>query len=214
MTASAPPLEKLAHRRERFALVCAAVWLFGTFASRYVNLWVGVGGAALLLAGLTLLRERELLRSLFAPTPARILLGAVGGLAQIAVTYTLYPVLSGVWPWLAHATRELYVILGATNTLGPLVIIPLVIVSEEVVWRGVVQETFSARCAPFVCAMVTAFIYGFCHFPTHPLLPVLALLCGLYWGAWRALTGSLLTPLIAHLLWDLCVFILAPLVRV
>lgn len=214
MTASAPSLEKPTARRERFALVCAAVWLLGTFASRFVNLWVGVGSAALLLATLTLLRERALLRSLFTPTPARIALGAVGGLLQIAVTYTLYPVLSGQWPWLAQTTRELYTILGATNTVGPLVIIPLVILSEELIWRGVVQETFALRLSPFACAGVTAFIYGMCHFPTHPLLPVLALLCGLYWGAWRAATGSLVTPLIAHLLWDLCVFILAPLVRV
>lgn len=214
MTALEASLEKSPDGRTRFALVCAAVWLLGTFAARFVNLWIGVGSAALFLAALVLVRERSLIRSLFTPTPARVALGVLGGLLQVAVTYSLYPVLSGQWPWLARITHELYLTLGATNTLGPLIAIPLVILCEELVWRGVVQETFAARLTPLAAAAVTAFVYGFCHFPTHPMLPVLALLCGLYWGAWRAASGSLLTPLIAHLLWDLCVFILAPLVRV
>jgi hypothetical protein len=45
-----------------------------------------------------------------------------------------------------------------------------------------------------------------------PLLLLVALLCGLHWGALKAGTGSLVPVLVCHLLWDLVVFILLPLV--
>lgn len=211
---TASNLRKPALRRDRFVLVCVGVWLVGALASRFVDIWIGVGGAAITLGMLTLLRERPLLRSLFIPTPGRLAFGLLGGLAQIAVTYSLYPVVAGHWPWLAQATRELYVTLGATTAIGPLVVIPLVILSEELVWRGVVQESLSLRLSLPASVVATALIYGSCHLPAHPLLPALALICGLYWGAWRTVSGSLITPLIAHLMWDLSVFVLAPLVRV
>ncbi len=43
-----------------------------------------------------------------------------------------------------------------------------------------------------------------------PLLVIVALLCGLVWGALRVWTHGLLAPLIAHLTWDLLVFVLFP----
>jgi membrane protease YdiL (CAAX protease family) len=46
-----------------------------------------------------------------------------------------------------------------------------------------------------------------------PLLPVIALACGLFWGLLRATTRSLVPALICHMLWDVIVFTLVPLVR-
>jgi membrane protease YdiL (CAAX protease family) len=43
-----------------------------------------------------------------------------------------------------------------------------------------------------------------------PLLVVVALVCGLIWGALRVWTKGLVAPLLAHLLWNLLVFVLFP----
>jgi hypothetical protein len=43
-----------------------------------------------------------------------------------------------------------------------------------------------------------------------PLLVIVALSCGLVWGALRVRTRGLLAPLVAHLTWDLLVFVLFP----
>jgi membrane protease YdiL (CAAX protease family) len=45
------------------------------------------------------------------------------------------------------------------------------------------------------------------------LLVVVALLCGIVWGALRAASKSLLPPLIAHLVWDVLVLLWLPLDR-
>ncbi len=201
--------------RVQLAVIAAVVWALGALASRWFGVWVGIGGAAALLGLAVLVYERPLLRKLLAPTAGRIALGLLGALVQIAFTYTLYPVFSRFWPDLAKGTHELYVMLGATTALGPLLIIPLVIVSEELVWRGVVQQALCERISGPLALAVGSLVYATCHLgAAHPLLALLALVCGLYWSAWRWATGSILVPLLAHFLWDFCVFILAPLVRV
>ena len=62
-----------------------------------------------------------------------------------------------------------------------------------------------------VAVLLSAFIYVLPQIAFRsPLLVVVALLCGLVWGALRVWTKSLVAPLAAHLLWDLLVFVLFP----
>jgi membrane protease YdiL (CAAX protease family) len=42
------------------------------------------------------------------------------------------------------------------------------------------------------------------------LLVAVALACGLVWGGLRVYTRGIAAPLIAHLVWDLLVFVLFP----
>ena len=44
-----------------------------------------------------------------------------------------------------------------------------------------------------------------------PLLVAVALLCGMAWGTLRAVSGSLVPGLLAHLVWDISVFLWLPL---
>ena len=46
-----------------------------------------------------------------------------------------------------------------------------------------------------------------------PLLVVVALLCGIAWGALRTASKSLIPPLVAHLVWDVLVLLWLPLDR-
>jgi membrane protease YdiL (CAAX protease family) len=61
-----------------------------------------------------------------------------------------------------------------------------------------------------VGALGAGLLYALAHLSLgSPLLVGLALACGLFWSGLRSWSGSLVPPLLAHLVWD-AVIILAP----
>jgi CAAX protease family protein len=67
--------------------------------------------------------------------------------------------------------------------------------------------------APSSCSItLAALAYALAHAPLgSPLLVAVALLCGMAWGTLRAASGSLVPSLLAHLVWDVLVFLWLPL---
>jgi hypothetical protein len=87
-----------------------------------------------------------------------------------------------------------------------LAIAALIVIGEEVLWRGVVQEAIQSRLRPAWAVIVSALVYGLCHAPIgSPLLTIVAVICGLFWSLLRNRTGSLLPSLMAHLIWDMTI---------
>lgn len=74
-------------------------------------------------------------------------------------------------------------------------------ISEEVLFRGVVQVALG-RVLPEPGALLTASVlFGLVHFATKAYV-ILAGLMGLYLGALFLLQGSLVAPILAHALYD------------
>ena len=87
-----------------------------------------------------------------------------------------------------------------------------VILGEELVWRGVVQASLVRRLGAWRGVALAAVAYALAHAPLgSPVLVVVALFCGLAWGALRAQAASLVPTLVAHLLWDVLVLLWLPL---
>jgi membrane protease YdiL (CAAX protease family) len=181
-----PPLSRL----DRLSVVSLVVWSAGAGLTHLVGIWAGVGGAAIGLGIAALFLAGPLLTPLLRPSVRSESAGfaqAVGGL------YTIF-----------HAA-------GARWALGT--VLPLMIVAEELVWRGVVQEALIRRVSPALAVILTSTAYAAAHAPIGaPMLVALALACGLYWSLLRAWTGSLVPGLLSHLVWDFLVFVLRPLV--
>ncbi len=184
------------------------VWLLAMFAARFVDPLPVIAGVALAMAAMLVWRERGMLQPLLRVTPTIAALAILSAAAMIAVTYLAFPLLVRWFPPLAVQTQALYSRFLAQHTLAILIagVVP-VVVAEEVVWRGAFQGGFvryGVLGAALTYALVTA--------PAGSLLlVVVALVCGLYWSALRAISGSLIPPLCAHLAWDLAL-ILFPLV--
>jgi len=211
-TPGALPQQDDGRRRLMLSAVCFLIWSLGILAGRVVGLWPGVGVAALLLGSLIWVHDRSSLLPLLRPSASLIAWGVGAGALQIVVTYVLYPPAARALPFVAPQTGELYATFGQATGLTVAVLLPLVILSEELVWRGTVQSAMQKCCEGRWRVVPAAVVYACAHLPAGPpLLPLLALACGLYWGALRARTGSLIAPLIAHFLWDLSVLIVAPL---
>jgi uncharacterized protein len=196
------------------SVVSLVVWSAGAGLAHVVGVWAGVGGAAIGLGIAALLLARPLLVPLLRPTMIFLAAGVVAAVVMIAVTYGLYPILRSQSSGFAHGVGGLYTIFRAAGprwALGS--VLPLMIVAEELVWRGVVQEALSRRFPPALAVLLASTAYAAAHAPVGPpMLVALALICGLYWSVLRAWTGSLVPGLVCHLVWDYLVFIVHPLV--
>jgi membrane protease YdiL (CAAX protease family) len=196
-----------------FAVVL--VWFLGAALSRRWGIWPGIGGAALLLAGLLLaLKPRTLMQALGRHPLAwawALALGAAAGLLMTLATYALYPLGVRLFPGLAGETASLYGAFG-TPTPARILLLIAVVLAEELIWRGWVQGVLTHRLGPWRGTLLAACVYALAHAPAgSPLLPLVALACGLGWGALRQATASLAASITAHLLWDLAILAVWPL---
>lgn len=197
---------------QRSTLFVVCLWLLGAFACRYLGVWAGVGGAAIIGGGLVLTLHGKAVSPLFRWERRHVLTGIAAGALMTAATYLLYPVLGSAVPGLTGTTGELYGLFNTGWAPLRLALLPLIVLGEELVWRGLVQGVAEQRLGRVAGVALTAFVYGAAHLPAAaPLLAGVAICCGLYWGALRALTGSLVPALIAHLIWDAAVMVAFPL---
>jgi len=70
--------------------------------------------------------------------------------------------------------------------------------SEEAMFRGLVQRSFEMKMKPFYAALITAIFFGANHFNPYGLIPLIVL--GLYFGFAAYMSGSIIIPIILHFL--------------
>ena len=178
-----------------------------------VNVWIGTGTAASLSLLLLWFGARPSVRSVVGPKPlAGLVAGIVVGVAMSFATWGLYPVAVDLLPIVEGEVETLYDLLRQPP--GPVRAFPLlllVVAVEELVWRGLAVDVLSPALGRWRAVVAAAFLYVLPQVAFRsPLLVVVALLCGLVWGALRARTEGLTAPFVAHLVWDILVFIAYP----
>lgn len=199
-------------RTTLLAVGSIAVWALAASGAGPFGVWPWIGGTAVGLGLAALLLDRAASRAALRPSPVLVALGAVAGGVMSAATYLLYPLLTRLVPFLATDTARLYSAFRAP----PLAVVSLalapVVFGEELVWRNVVQSALVRRLGRPGGVTVAAIAYALAHAPLgSPVLMLVALLCGLTWGALRAASGSLVPTLVAHLVWDVLVLLWLPL---
>lgn len=194
------------------ALVCIALWGAAAASSGRIGVWLALGGAATVLGLTAFVLDRHGFRDLLRPNARLGLLGVAAGVAMAAATHLVYPVLARLVPFIARDAAELYDAFRSPSWAVAALVLAPVILGEELVWRGAVQDAFVRRLGPAGGVFLAAGAYALALAPLgSPILVFAALLCGLSWGALRAATGSLVPPLLAHLVWDALVLLWLPL---
>lgn len=178
-----------------------------------VNIWVGTGAAALASLAILAALDRPRLRSKRATSATKSLVLGLGvGVLMGAGTWLLYPFAAEAVPEVSREVQRLYALLREPP--GPLWAFPvlvLVVSAEELIWRGLAIDVFAERFGVRAAVVASAALYVLPQIAFRsPLLMLTALLCGLIWGILRAFTSGLLAPWAAHLVWDLLVFVVAP----
>ena len=206
------PKEKGPRSLQQFAVLCVAVWTLAVLAAQSVGIWTGIGSAAVLLGVPALAFYSKILVPMLRPSRRLLGVGLLGALLLLGATYTLYPALGAV-PGEVHGQAEaLYARFRDTPLLLRCALLPTVVLAEELVWRGIIQEVLTRGFGPLRGMAMAAAAFGAAHLPFgYPLLAAVAFGCGLVWGSMRLGSRSLVPPLICHLAWDVMVFNLAPL---
>jgi len=192
---------------------CVAAFCLAMGLREVLNIWIGTSAAALTSALALWLGARSALRSnLQAPTATNLIVGLAVGVLMSLATWWLYPLSVSVFPPIQTEVETLYALLRQAP--GPVRAFPLlllVVAAEELVWRGVAIDLFSKVLGPWRAMLVSALLYVLPQVALRsPLLIIVALCCGLLWGALRVRTKSLAAPFVAHLFWDILVFVWHP----
>jgi membrane protease YdiL (CAAX protease family) len=150
------------------------------------------------------------LRRRLVPTLPLLLWGLGAGGVTLAATYLLYPPLSALWPPLGDEVRALY----GTFRVAPWQIAPVmvVVVMEEMLWRGALQTALRREVARPVAVALAAALYAAAQLGSgSAVLALAAFGLGLVWGALAAWTRSLVPAMVAHACWTPMVLGLVPL---
>lgn len=152
-------------------------------------------------------------RRWFAPSWAHVALGVGVGLATTGLTYPAFELAAELYPPLEGDVAALYWRARPPSTLGALGSLCLIVLAEEGLWRGALFEGLCRRMSPPAAGALSVLSYAVAQAGTGSWLVFgLALACGALWLWLRAATGSLLPPLLAHLIWTPTVLLFWPVV--
>jgi hypothetical protein len=197
------------------ATLCFAAALL---AKGELNVWAVTAGAAVLSLAAAFAADRRRLAALLVPRRRDAVLGLAAGAALVLATHLLYGLAARLLPDLQAVVRQLYAELEAPP--GPLAALPItavVVLAEEVVWRGLLVDELLARLgtAPqrrTALLAAATLLYAVPHLVAGiPVLLLAALALGAVWTTLRLATGGLGAPLLSHLVWSAAVFALWPL---
>jgi membrane protease YdiL (CAAX protease family) len=194
-----------------FLALLALVWflLIQRFGSGDVYAVIGPYACAvsILLIGL---RPRAVADGL-KPRWRAIGIGLAVGVAMTVLTYPAFRLAAAAFPSLEGHVQSLYS--GARSTTLPraLAWVVSVIVAEELLFRGALPDTLSRYVPERSAYAISLVVYMLAQLGTGSLIVTsMAAVCGAIWTLERRLSGSLLAPLISHLLWTPCVILLYP----
>jgi NADH dehydrogenase len=208
---SAPRGAREVRTAPALALVAlAAAALTGVFAGLR-DVWLGMTAAMGALGAAALLFRP--VRSRLRASPLRVLAGLAAGGALYGLTRLALVALGAVWPgWTAQAGA----LFAWREGHGPAFLLPtlaMIVLAEELLWRGVVARWAVERLGRPGGLAVAALVYALAHLATmNPVLLLAAVVLGLVWGWLSVAVDDLVVPTACHLAWDLLLLFGPPIV--
>jgi membrane protease YdiL (CAAX protease family) len=146
-----------------------------------------------------------------AVTPRAVFVGVATGVAMTLATYPMFRFAAELVPGLDVTVESLYAAARARDLSHALAWTALIIVAEEVLWRGLVLDVLDERVPRSLASALSIASYALAQLGSGSLIVLLlALVCGTIWTVQRRVTGSIVAPLITHLIWSPAVILLWP----
>lgn len=174
------------------------------------NVWYRMGVGAVLLATFALTCVPVGWRELWRPKPRDLARGvAAAALLYLAGALVVPALVTS--PALAAQMAAVY---GWRHAVPGVLVVPLlllIVVGEEIVWRGAITLPLAARFGPWAGVVAGAVVFAAAHLPLGmPVLLLAALGAGAFWSALAIRTRGLVPALVSHVLWDLTVLFWLP----
>ena len=198
--------------RATITLGVATVAFAAALALRqYVDPWRSTALAAVSGIALSAWTLGPRLRGLFTITARGVAAAVALGALLVAATHLGFRVLGYACPALAVTVRSLYISidLGASR-LALAALTTLIVIGEELIWRGVAIDAARMRSKLAVGAISVA-LYVLPQLPGHvPVLIVAATGLGAIFAAQRLVTGRITDAILTHAIWSVAVFVVLP----
>jgi uncharacterized protein YbjT (DUF2867 family)/membrane protease YdiL (CAAX protease family) len=174
------------------------------------NVWYRMGVGAVLLSTFALTCVPVGWAELWRPRPRDLVRGAWAA-AGLYVAGALVVRALVASPGLAAQMADVY---GWRHAVPDALIVPLlllIVLGEEIVWRGAITLPLAARFGRWAGVLLGAVAFAVAHLPLGlPVLLVAALGAGAFWSALAIKTRSLVPAVVSHVLWDLTVLFWLP----
>jgi membrane protease YdiL (CAAX protease family) len=203
--------------------LAAAAWLAGFALLPPLASWTSFAIAGSALTALALVFDADT-RALLHPSLATMALGLGVGLLMAAFTHVAFAAVAPLLPQALTATERLFALLHVGNFTPPTRagLIVIVATCEEVLFRGPLAGPPDGSDDPplhrpgrddLLRVVALAAVYALATATLgSSLLVVCAFGCAIVWGLLRVATRSLVAPIVAHVVWDLFVLVVWPLV--
>jgi len=193
--------------RGRVVVSSVLLWALAALASQWLGIWLSVGPMALVL-GLATLRHLGASALGQGPHLRWLAAGSGAGLLMAVATIALYEPVTQAFPSLRPDVEALYDAFRSPGVVVTMFVMPIVVVGEELVWRGLVLGKLLARIPAGAATLAGTLLYAAAHAPIgSPALVMACLGAGFCWSAIRVATGSVVAALVAHLVWDYAVLV-------
>ena len=176
-----------------------------------IDPWRSTAVAAVLGTVLAVWTLGPRLRGLRSVTPRGAAVAVALGVALVAATHAAFQLAHLAWPELVGSVRGLYLSIDVGVSRAPLALLTIIIViGEELVWRGVAIDLVRDLPRPVVGAISVA-LYVAPQLPGHvPVLIAAAAALGAIFAAQRLITGRLTDAILTHAIWSVAVFVVVP----
>lgn len=177
------------------------------------NIYGIMGPFALAVSLVVASFSSEQLRAWFRPTPRTVLSGLAVGTLMTLLTYPAFSLSCALFPRLQADVAVLYRNAARAPLAEALPWVLVIIVAEELLWRGALLHALTHRVSEPLAMVLSVASYAAAQIGTGSWIVVLlALVCGTVWTLQRRWSRSLLSPLLAHLIWTPVVILLQPVV--
>lgn len=189
-------------------LVAYALWFF-TFSTGFSSFWLRL----LLSVGVLLfisfkLRGRDLFRS-FRIGVVGVSIGLLVGIALYLLLFFGYALLE---PYVAMSAGEIYQLKEESEPPYIALLLVFTSIGEETYWRGFLLHNIRERLKDRYALLAATLTYSMVHVWTmNAPLMLIAFIAGAFWGVLYMRTGSLVPPILSHIVWTELVFVYAPL---
>ncbi len=184
------------------------MWVL-VFLIRPLDFWIMLSSSTLILLIVALMINRG--KASVRIDTKMVLFGVVSATLLYLLFYAGFQVTKSN-PLFGEAVRRVYELRTSSSYLIALALVFPIGPGEEIYWRGLIQRRFSEKFGPRFGLLTATSAYALVHLPTLNLPLILtAFIGGLVWGYIYKVTRQLLPVILSHVLFDLLIFVIAPL---
>jgi hypothetical protein len=184
-------------------LVLAAIAWGLLFALGRDGFWPRAAAAGATIGAYGLVAQHDELGRLLRPSVVEVVIGIAAAAVLWAVFWIGDRLVTRLVPKLSAEVDDLYAVRGETTSARMPFVLAVIGPAEELFWRGLVQQRAGVAVALVAYAVVHVW-------ERKPVLLLAALVGGGFWGALFAWRGTLVAPIVSHLLWDLAIIVWFP----